>query len=76
MLNVKINVIKAVNENNVRSSYEWHKLIYPNLVILEAHGWDRNNYEYSFFREKISVEEFESRLAVSTVIHNTDYLVR
>lgn len=71
---MKISEIREVNANNIRSSYEWHKLVYPKLVILNPHGWNMKHYEYSFYREKISLSEFENRLATSTVLHNTDYL--
>ena len=34
-------------------------------------GWDRKNYQYSWFEEKISLSEFEKRLMKSTCLRRT-----
>jgi len=46
-------------------SSEWIKEI--NCEILDPDGWDRTNYDYSFNREKITYEEFNRRLVLSTI---------
>lgn len=37
------------------------------VVIINPDGWDRSNYEFSFKEERITEEEFEMRLAKSTI---------
>lgn len=48
------------------TSAEWQQ-IYPNPQVWDADGWDRQNYEYSWQEEKIDRNEYEKRLAQSTV---------
>ncbi len=38
--------------------------------ILDPDGWDREDFEYSFFKEKISLTEFKKRLSYSTRLFN------
>lgn len=51
----------------LRTSAEWQK-IYPNSIVFDPDGWDRTNYDYSWNIEKISLEEYQNRLRMSTVI--------
>ncbi len=37
------------------------------IIIYDPDGWDRMNYDYSFYQEKISAVEFENRLVGSTI---------
>jgi len=53
-------------QNQLKTSKEWHEKLYPNLVIIDPDGWDRTNYEYSFEQELITLEEFQNRLMRST----------
>jgi hypothetical protein len=53
-------------QNQLKTSKEWHEKLYPNWVILDPDGWDRKNYEYSFEQELITLEEFQNRLIRST----------
>ena len=46
-------------------SSEWIKE--KNCEIVDPDGWDRTNYNYSFNKEKITYEEFERRLMLSTI---------
>lgn len=48
----------------IKTSQEWIK-IYP-IKILDPDGWDRKNFEYSFYNEKITLEEFSRRYNSST----------
>lgn len=51
-----------------KTSAEWQKeYAYPR--VLDPDGWDRKNYEYSWFKEKITKEEYDSRVLISTCIH-------
>lgn len=40
------------------------------LVIYDPDGWDRKNYQFSFYEEKITKEEFEERVLGSTCLFN------
>jgi len=56
-----------------KTSDEWMKILdeKDKLIILDPDGWDRCNYQYSFYEEEISHSEFISRLMESTVLkHN------
>jgi len=35
--------------------------------IFDPDGWDRTNFNYSFYKEKITKEEFVNRLSASTI---------
>ena len=48
-----------------KTSAEWIKKV--GYEILDPDGWDRTNYDYSFNKEKITMEEFQKRLSLSTV---------
>lgn len=49
-----------------KTSAEWNKE--DNWIILDPDGWDRKNYDYSFYEEKITKEEYTNRLYRSTCI--------
>lgn len=40
---------------------------FKGYIISDPDGWDRENWEYSFYKEKITKADFEQRLAASTV---------
>jgi hypothetical protein len=46
-------------------SAEWIKEF--GYEVLDPDGWDRNNFDYSWNKEKITMAEFQRRLAMSTV---------
>jgi hypothetical protein len=46
-------------------SAEWIKEV--GYEVLDPDGWDRTNFDYSWNKEKITMEEFQRRLALSTV---------
>ena len=48
-----------------KTSAEWIKE--TNYKILDPDGWDRTNFEYSFYKEEITFEEFQKRLFMSTI---------
>ena len=48
-----------------KTSAEWIKEV--GYEILDPDGWDRTNYDYSFNKEKITMEEFQKRISLSTV---------
>lgn len=57
------------------TSDEWYKetgLKKSGFIINDADGWDRENFENSFYREKITINEFLKRLFHSTCISNSE----
>ena len=48
----------------LKTSDEWQKLCH--VIVYDPDGWDRKNYDYSWKEEKITREEFEKRLMIST----------
>lgn len=64
----------------LKTSEEWSKD--EDLVVLDPDGWDRFNFEYSWFKECISYREFTKRMLRSTVEgkiketkKNRDYII-
>jgi hypothetical protein len=53
----------------LKTSAEWETLVPTDwkLKILDPDGWDRKNYQYSFFEELITQQEFVNRVFRSTV---------
>jgi hypothetical protein len=45
-------------------SAEWIKTV--GYEVRDPDGWDRENFEYSWFKEKITEKEFTRRLLLST----------
>lgn len=57
-------------KEELKTSYEWAiDPRYVDLTILDPEGWKRgdDDYEYSFFKEKITREEFELRVVNSVL---------
>lgn len=54
----------------LKTSDEWARSKeFDGLIILDPDGWDRQgDYDYSFYREKITRKEFESRMVRSTIM--------
>lgn len=51
-----------------RTSEKWANLLLHNgEIILDPDGWDRENFQFSFFEEMISEEEFKRRMMMSTI---------
>ena len=48
-----------------KTSAEWIKEV--GYEVLDPDGWDRANFDYSWNKEKITMAEFQRRLALSTV---------
>ena len=57
-------------EEVLKTSQEWYLEKYPEhtLVILDPDGWDRTNWLYSWYEEKISEDTWMERLSLSTVV--------
>ena len=46
-------------------SSEWCKMF--NFKIIDPDGWDRNNFQFSWKQELITLDEFQRRLSLSTI---------
>jgi len=52
-----------------KTSEKWANILLKNgEIILDPDGWDRENFQFSFFEEMISEDEFDRRMMFSTVI--------
>lgn len=51
----------------LQTSEYWKTLYYSDYEIIDPDGWDRSNFVYSFYEEKISKEEFDKRFFRSTI---------
>lgn len=59
----------------LKTSKEWYDLVPTEykLVIYDADGWDRSNFQYSFNEEFITKQEFKNRLMGSTVMCDSKF---
>lgn len=53
----------------LKTSYEWMLEEDADMIVLDYDGWDRSNFNFSYYEEKISEREFNQRLALSTITH-------
>lgn len=62
-------ITKLKNSGDMKTSEEWNELVKDTgLVIMDPDGWDRRNFQYSFFEELITYAHFEMRLLQSTCL--------
>lgn len=52
-----------------KTSEDWQKKL-NTIIVLDPDGWDRKNFQYSWFEEKISREEYIRRVEKSTAIQS------
>ena len=61
-----------MNEEIKLTSEEWNNRLCKKLgvrhIIMDPDGWDRRNYQYSFYEEPITKTEFNHRLMQSTIM--------
>jgi hypothetical protein len=57
-----------MNEEEVKTSQDWQTL-YPDPLVLDPDGWDRKNFQFSWYEEKITHKEYIVRLIGSTCAH-------
>jgi len=55
----------------LKTSDEWQHE-HSDRIVLEAIGWNRKTYQYSWFEELITLEEFLKRRSRSMCINNDD----
>lgn len=53
--------------NLKKTSKEWQALK-PDTLVYDPDGWDRKNFEYSWYEELITEEEYDLRVSKSTVL--------
>lgn len=53
------------------TSAEWQSLK-PDMIVIDPDGWDRKNYQFSWYEELITEEEYDRRLIESTCIGYID----
>lgn len=53
--------------DELKTSEEWNEI--HKRFIMDPDGWDRSNWQYSWYEEKITELEFKKRLARSTIRH-------
>ena len=51
--------------DTLRTSEEWQEK-HPHPQILDHDGWDRKNFQYSWYEEEITFDEYLSRMLRST----------
>lgn len=56
----------------LRTQDEWNTIL-SQVAILDPDGWDRQNFQYSFYEELISEEEYMKRLGKSTTYRRELY---
>ena len=50
----------------IKTSEDWQKD--SQFIVIDPDGWDRSNFKYSWFIERITKEEFDRRLIYSTIM--------
>lgn len=55
-----------------KTSAEWYETERDKYIIMDPDGWDRRNYQYSFYEEKITKEEYDQRVFYSTLMRQLD----
>lgn len=50
----------------VKTSEQWEKEDKSSVIVLDPDGWDRSNYQYSYYEELITLEEYNMRKMMST----------
>ena len=50
----------------LKTSEEWQNE-FKEITILDPDGWDRKNFQYSWYEEKITKREFNKRMCSSTI---------
>ncbi len=53
-----------MDNQKLKTSEEWQRE--SNIIVLDPDGWDRKNYQYSWYEELINKKEFEKRVITST----------
>ncbi len=52
---------------DLKTSQEWYQDIKDTTQVLDPDGWNRKDFQYSWYEELISHSEFNNRVMNSTV---------
>ncbi len=52
----------------LKTSNEWAMGDWFKFVVYDPDGWDRSNYHFSWYQERISKREFRKRASISTLL--------
>jgi len=52
----------------MNTSEKWQEL-YPNPKVIDPDGWDREHYEWSWYKQSITYKEYQRRLSLSTCMN-------
>lgn len=58
-------------EAQTQSSEEWAKSI--DVIVVDPDGWDRSDWQFSWFEQRITLNEFHRRVNKSTILLPKDY---
>ena len=61
---------KKYNFEEIKTSVSWQEIC--RVLIGDPDGWDRTNFNYSWYKEKITRKEFERRMCFSTCFWRID----
>lgn len=53
--------------HELKTSAHW-QAEYPNPKIMDPDGWDRTNFQWSWFEEQITFDQYRERMFWSTII--------
>lgn len=70
-LSMAMNDLAMALAPELKTSEEWKQELVPDTKILDHDGWDRANWEYSFYVERITKEEFLKRMSESTCYYSS-----
>jgi len=65
-----------MNNNLTFTSQEWFEKIPKeyNVLLWSSEGWNKDNFNYNFYEEKIDKNEFIERLINSTVKCDSSFI--
>lgn len=53
-------------DDTLKTSADW-QAEFPDTLVLDPDGWDRPNFDFSWFEELIPLGEYQRRLMYSTI---------
>lgn len=55
----------------LKTSEDWKKEDISGTIVLDPDGWDRSSYQFSFYEELITEEDYNMRKMMSTCMFNS-----
>lgn len=53
------------------ASENWQRML-SDIIVYDPDGWNRTNFQFSWFEEQITKEEYLRKRMFSTCVFNTD----